>query len=101
MYKYPAAPVKFIIAVNVFLYLFSPVACFAHNVEMLDDASAATASSFLTLDTFESEDSDGEQDHESRTRQSGTEPGYHAASENRLTLPQIVLPILDPPELSS
>lgn len=93
--------IKFIITINIFLYLFSPVAFFSHNLEMLGDASATTASSFLIIDTFENQDSDGEQDGEILSHQTWIVPGYHTASENRLAVPQVTIPIIVPPELLS
>jgi hypothetical protein len=101
MGKRPTVHIKYIIAINIFLYLFSPIACFSHSLEVLDNASATTASSFLIIDTFENEDNDGEQDCENHSCQKWIAPCYHSESENRLTLPQVAIPVIIPPELLS
>jgi hypothetical protein len=97
----PTVHIKYIIAINIFLYLFSPIACFSHSLEVLDNGSAATASSFLIIDTFENEDNDGEQDCENHSCQAWIVPGYRTETENRLVLPQVVISVIVPPELRS
>lgn len=65
---------------------------------MLNSACETTASSFLTMDTLENEDNDGEQDCEIHSNQTWIVPRYQTASENRLILSQVAIPIIVPPE---